>query len=190
MALNAEDTQVEIWLDRCYFGKGERSEGKWMDAQVADELAALNAILVGLSARIRFSDDWMGMAERISGYERIDVEIRIAGFDEAKAGYEWRLYARHNERGEIPMTGGRHRVPAPPQYLSAAPGRGLLDWMKRDDPQKWTREFEGREYYEGNMLVIRKSVEVLRSRFQRARLVMDYWPDYADREARARIELE
>ena len=27
MALNAEDTQAEIWLDRCYFGKGSRSEG-------------------------------------------------------------------------------------------------------------------------------------------------------------------
>lgn len=190
MALNAEDTQAETWLDRCYFGKGRRSEGKWGDAQVTDELAALNAILVGLSARFSFSDNWLGIAERISGYERIDVEIRINGFDEAKAGYEWRLYARHNERGEVPMTGGRHRVPAPPQYFSAAPRRGLLDWMKRDDPQKWTREFEGREYYEGNVLVIRKSVEVLRSRFQQARLEMDYWADYADQQALARIEME
>ena len=145
---------------------------------------------MGLSAKISFSDDWLGIAERISGYERIDVEIRFAGFDAAKAGYEWRLYARHNERGEIPMTGGRHRVPAPQHYLSAAPRRGLLDWMKRDDPQKWTREFEGREHYEGNVLVIRKSVEVLRSRFQQARLEMDYWADYADQQALARIELE
>lgn len=191
MALNAEDTQAEIWLDRCYFGRGQRSEGKWSDTQVGNELAALNAILVGLSAKISFSDDWFGIAERVSGYERIDVEIRIAGFDAAKAGYEWRLHARHNERGEIPMIGGRRRVPAPQHYISAAPKRGLLDWMKRDDPQKWTREFaEEPERYEGNMLVIRKSVEVLRSKFQHARLEMDYWPDYSDQGALAQIELE
>lgn len=190
-ALNSEDTQAEIWLDRCYFGKGQRTEGKWTDASVADELAALNAILVGLSAKVSFSDDWLGLSERISGYERIDVEIRISGFDAASAGYEWRLYARHNARGEIPMIGGRHRVPTPPHYLSAAPSRGLLGWMKRDDPQKWTREIAPeRKYYEGSVLVIRQSVELLRSRFQKARLEMDYWPDYADQTALARIELE
>lgn len=191
MALNAEDTQAEIWLDRCYFGRGQRSEGKWSDAQVANELAALNAILVGLSAKISFSDDWFGIAERVSGYERIDVEIRIAGFDADKAGYEWRLHARHNERGEIPMMGGRRRVPAPQQYISAAPKRGLLDWMKQDDPQKWARDFEEKtERYEANTLVIRQSVEVLRSKFQRARLEIDYWPDYSDQGALAQIALE
>ncbi|WP_425603331.1 T6SS effector BTH_I2691 family protein [Luteimonas endophytica] len=190
VALNAEDTQAEIWLDRCYFGRGRRAEGQWTDGQVAEELAALNAIVVGLSATLSFSDDWLGISERVSGYERIDVEIRISGFDATRAGYEWRLHARHRQRGEIAMMGGRHRVPAPAQYVSAAPRRGLSDWMKRDDPQKWTREFEGRQYYDGTTLVISKSVEVLRSRFQEARLEMDYWADYSDQSALARIELE
>ena len=41
-----------------------------------------------------------------------------------------------------------------------------------------------------HILVIRKSVEVLRSKFQHARLEMDYWPDYSDQGALAQIELE
>lgn len=190
LALNAEDTQTEIWLDRCYFGKGKRSEGKWTNAQVSGELAGLNAILVGLSAKLSFSDDWLGIAERISGYERIDVEIRIAGFDANKAGYEWKLLARHESRGEILMTDGRHRVPSPPTYFKAAPERGLFDWMKSDNPENWTRQFEGRSYTENNVLVIRKSVEVLRSKFQQARLTMDYWADYADQSALAHLDLD
>ena len=88
------------------------------------------------------------------------------------------------------MMGGREKVPAPPRYLSATPSR-LPGWMQRDDPIKWTREFGApRQSYEDNALVIRQSVEVLRSRFQQARLTMDYWPDYADQEALARLELE
>ncbi|RPE75865.1 T6SS effector BTH_I2691 family protein [Vulcaniibacterium tengchongense] len=191
MALNAEDTQAEIWLDRCYFGKGARSEGKWTDAQVSDELAALNAILVGLSAKISFSDAWLGIAERISGYERIDVEIRIFGFEQERGAYEWRLYAQHEEtRREYVTLGGRHRVPPPTLYVQAAPNRGIFGGLTRDESEDWFRGFDkGTETYEDGAWVIRDSVEVQRSRFQRARLRLDYWPDYADRSARASVEL-
>lgn len=192
MAINAEDSQAEIWLDRCYFGHGKRSEGRWQDSQAAQEMAALNAILVGLSAKISFSDAWLGIAERISGYERIDVEIRIVGFNEGRAGYEWNLSARHDTRGHFALVGGRHQVAAPPTYMSATPSRySLPEWMQKDDPQLWTREI-GRpsKIYADGVLVIRQSVEVLRSRFKEAALTMNYWPDYTDQAALARIELQ
>ncbi|WP_123770338.1 hypothetical protein [Vulcaniibacterium tengchongense] len=143
-----------------------------------------------LWAKIGVSDAWLGIAEGMSGYERIDVEIRIVGFDRARSAYEWRLYARHEKRGEIAATAGRHGMPAPPMYVQAAPNRGIFGGLTRDESEDWFRGFDkGTETYEDGAWVIRDSVEVQRSRFQRARLRLDYWPDYADRSARASVEL-
>lgn len=178
MALNAEDSQAEIWLDRCYFGKGNRSEGKWSDAQVADELAGLNAIIVGLSAKVGFSDAWFGMAERITGYERIDVEIRIVGFDASNGAYDWKLLVRHNRRGNMQPLFGSHGIPKPmPEFRASNPRRRLFT---RDRPENWFRNHVHSERYEEGALVIRHSIEVERRYFQEAQLNVDYWVDRYD----------
>lgn len=178
-ALNAEDTQAEIWLDRCYFGLGERTEGKWNDGQIMDELTELNSILVGLAAQMGFSDSWLGMEERITGYETIEMEIKFGAFDTAKSVYKWRLFALHEgKKKEFEVSAGEHGLLSAQQFLSALPAQDKVEKRNSDTPDKWFRNWKRTQSSEDGAWVVRESVEVQRKKFQNARLQVDYWPDY------------
>ncbi|RNF84988.1 hypothetical protein EER27_04140 [Lysobacter psychrotolerans] len=191
-AINAEDTQAEIWLDRCCFGYGKRSEGKWSDEMRFEELAELNAILVGLSAQMGFSDAWLGLEERVTGYETITFDITLGSYSPGRSALEWRLYAVHERRGEITAHGGRLGLPPAQHYVSASPSRGVSDWFSRDKPEDWFRNFEGGQLSqgEGGLWSIKGSFDVQREKFQTARLKVDYWPDYSDKDALATLTLK
>ena len=185
-ALSAESTPIEIWLDRCYFGHGKRTEGKWTDLQAADELAALNAVVFGVSVTLKFSDSWLWLKERFTGYDRIELEVRLPGFDPRAGGYHWVLKVRHKRRGDLQPLFGEH--PRRTQtYMSASPRARLLS---RDRPENWFRESTATEAYESGVYVIRQSIDVNTEYFQSARLVLDYWPDRTMDDARASIDVE
>lgn len=183
MALDAEDSQAEVWLDRCYFGIGERSEGKWSDSDVAEELAELNAILVGLSGTLGFSDAWLYLEEHVTGYERLDYEVKLGGYANG-AAYEWVLYALNSDDStDYPAASGR---------AGSIPlvTRGGDESEKHKIKDRWFREPSqsvGTDKDSGGALVIRGSVEVLAKKFQSARLEARYWPDPQDRSAMAQI---
>ena len=130
-ALNAEDTQMEIWLDRCLFGYGKRGQSslvdaKWTDTQIGQEMAALNAIMAGLSGKMGFSNRWLWLQERITGFEEIELEITFANFDESVSEYEWTLQVRNISNGrDVPVVRGFYRPdehsPRPLVY-NARPG--------------------------------------------------------------------
>lgn len=189
-ALNAEDTQAEIWLDRCYFGLGKRAEGKWNENQSLEELSELNSILVGLSAQMGFSDSWLGLEERITGYETIDMEIKFGAFDTAKSVYKWRLFARHEgKKKEFEISAGEHGLLSAQQFLSALPTDDKVDKRNSDTPDKWFRNWKRSESKQDGAWVVRESVEVQRTKFQNARLQVDYWPDYDSGSTKASLSL-
>ncbi|WP_284455864.1 T6SS effector BTH_I2691 family protein [Alloalcanivorax xenomutans] len=188
-AINAEDTQAEIWLDRCYFGYGERSEGKWTDGQAVEELKQLNAIYAGLSATMGFSDPWLGLKEMIFDYDRIDLKIRFGSFNE-KSAYEWRLWITHESRGEVVAAGGRHGMPPPQHYVTAAPRRSAFSWLSDDRPDKWIGDRTDFEGYRDNVWTVEEKVEVQSGRFVEARLEVTFWLDFDDRAAVATLEMK
>lgn len=185
-ALSAESTPIEIWLDRCYFGHGKRTEGKWTDLQAADELATLNAVVFGVSVTLKFSDSWLWLKERFTGYDRIELEVRLPGFDPKVSSYHWALKVRHKRRGDMQPLFGEH--PHQTQaYISASP---RVRFLSRDRPENWFRESTATESYESGVYVIRQSIEVNTEYFQKARLMLDYWPDRTMGDARASIDVE
>lgn len=189
-ALNAEDTQAEIWLDRCYFGFGERAEGKWSDAQLAKELTELNAILVGLSGQMGFSDNWLGIEERVTGYETIEVELKFGAFNPERSAYRWVLYATHEERGKaFQAMGGKCGLPKEQQYVSAARSPSAWDKLSGDVPEKWFRNRQPDAREEDGVWIVKESVEVQRGRFEKARLEVEYWPVYEPGATKATLEL-
>lgn len=188
-AINAEDTQAEIWLDRCYFGYGDRSEGKWTDAQAVEELKQLNAIYAGLSASMGFSDSWLGLKEIIFDYDRVDLSIRFGGFNE-KSAYEWRLWVTHESRGNVVAAGGRHGMPPPEHYITASPRRSAFSWLSDDRPDNWFGERTDFKGYRDNVWTEEESVEVESGRFTDALLEVTFWVDFDDREAVATLEMK
>lgn len=159
---------------------------KWTDLEAADELAVLNAVIFGVSVTLKFSDSWLWLKERFTGYDRIELEVRLPGFDPEVGGYHWVLKVRHKRRGDLQPLSGEH--PRRTQtYMSASPRARLLS---RDRPENWFRDGTATEACESGIYVIRQSIEVNTEYFQSARLVLDYWPDRAMDDARASIDVE
>ena len=185
-ALRAESTSLEIWLDRCYFGHGKRTEGKWKDQHAAEEMATLNAVVFAVSVTLKFSDSWLWLKERITGYDRIELEVRLPGFDPQTSSYHWVLKVRHNRRGDLQPLFGEHPRRTETYVSASQPVR----FLSRDRPENWFRRSTAAATYESGVYVIRQSIEVNTQYFQSARLMLDYWPDRMMDDARASLYVE
>jgi hypothetical protein len=184
-AINAEDTIAEIWMDRCYFGKGERTEGKWSDAQSSDELKYLNAIVVGLGAQVGFDDNFLGISEVFTGYDTVRVKVTMGGYEPSRSAYEWTLHVHHKDGRKFAVTGGRGGLaPIIPQ-LKAWDGKPPTE--KTDS---WFKNYKRSASVENGALIVEDSVEVTTAFFQKVSVDAKYWVDKSDNQALAQVQLE
>lgn len=182
-AISAERTVAEIWLDRCYFGKHERSEGAWADAQFDEELAGLNAIVLGLEASLGFNDDWLGISEQFTHYDTVKLSIRMPGADAATA-CKAVLTLHHVTEGDIPVLTLRtanlasELAPDP----AATYGKRFYKWFR--NAQIDNTSHQGVATLEGE-------VQVRVEEFQKAKLHVDYWPNHdVDPSAKASFDID
>nr|WP_305000225.1 T6SS effector BTH_I2691 family protein [Salinisphaera sp. Q1T1-3] len=184
-AANAEDTQAEIWLDRCYFGLGERTEGKWTDQDINRELAQFNAILVGLSGEVGFNNDYLGMRSVLTDCDTVGMKLILGHFDPDRSAYEWTLSLQQSDgRWFQRILAGRHGVERPMPQMSALPDDAIIE-----DTRGWFEDMQQEQSDHENARVIHASVQVDTERFQNARLEATYWRDKADQSAQAQIRL-
>ncbi|SOY61419.1 conserved membrane hypothetical protein [Cupriavidus taiwanensis] len=168
-ATSLESTPVEIWLDRCYWGYGKRAEGKWIDGQLNEELADLNALVLGLGVELGFNDDWF---ETTSGFDTLRVKLSFANFDGMRSVYEWKVKAIDGRgQSQLVMAGGRDAQVMP--ELRAASSTATDTSLK-------FRNRQGTGRTENGAYVVEESVEVNTRVYKRAQIDVRYWPDRND----------
>lgn len=180
-AMNAEDTVAEIWMDRCCFGKGERGEGKWTDAQAVEELEHLNAIVVGLAAQVEFSDAYWGLGQLIDGYDTVNVKVTFADFKADQSEYAWSLWLHHED--------GR-RIQAAADHWPLAPVSASAGLAPSAEEALWLKNRDIVTKADGNNRVIEGGIDVLTTYFQRVTIEASYFIDRMDRAAVARVAIE
>ncbi|UIN21239.1 hypothetical protein LAZ82_22765 [Herbaspirillum frisingense] len=183
-AMNAESSQAELWADRCYFGVNRNEKGIWTDAQMAEEMAALNAIIAGL----RIELGTRSMASRISGAldfdghlsDNVRLKISFGMFDQENSAYEWEWYAKHKKNGNVLLY--KDSYGRPPWPLAPTPTRALrksdiAQWPSVD-PYARTLVFDD----EGNTAAaIQQAYASIHSgEFSEISLKVNYWPDSSD----------
>ena len=173
-ATNLESTPVEVWLKRCYWGKGGREEKKWRDDQMNEEVADLNALVLGLGVEMGFNDDWTELA---TGFDTIKVKLTLASYDSSRSVYEWKVKAI-DARGnsELIMAGGQDPDVLP--ELRATPSK-VIDKSSRYRNRQGTAQRGVGSY------VIEESIEVNTEIFKKAEIEVKYWPDKSDPEGLA-----
>lgn len=184
-AINAESTVAEIWMDRCVFGAGLRSEGKWTDKQVAEELEHLNAIVIGLGAEVGFSHNLLGIGKMLSGYDTVKVKVTFGGFEAARSALEWTLWMHHKDGRKFAVVGGRSGLSPIQAELRAWDGK-----RSPDDIESWFKNFRSAAQTESGALSVEHSVDVRTDYFQRMSVDAVYWVDKADDGAVAKLHLE
>lgn len=177
-AMNAEDTAAEIWLDRSYFGYGKRAAGKWTDRQLNEELAELNAVLLGLKAEVEWEDNW--------GKDGVNIKLTMPGFDYKKSAYEYTVSVQHSNGRWYSVIGGRHNVPAPPTYVQAWDGKCSSgpDLSKAFEFSNAKRLAYTETDDQGNKAFVVKDGFLLdENMFSRTKIEFKYWYEKADDEA-------
>ena len=184
-AINAEDTIAEIWMDRCYFGKGERTEGEWTDAQALEELKFLNAIVIGLGAPLGFDDNFLGISELFTGYDTVRVKVTMGGYDAHRSAYEWTMNMHHKDGRKFSVTGGRGGLPPIMAQFKAWDGK-----QSNEDQASWFKNYKRSAAVENGALIIEDSVDVRTDFFQKVSVDAKYWLDKSDDQALARVQME
>ncbi len=169
LAVNLESTPAEVWLDRCYWGLGKRAEGKWTDSQFNEEIADLNALVLGLGAELAFNDDW---TEAATGFDTLKVKLTFANYSAAKSVYEWKVRGVGGKgNSEIVMAGGQDAQVLP----EFRPMGASVDKSSR----MRNRQGTGGAQKDGSY-VVEESIEVNTGIFKSAQLEVRYWPDRND----------
>jgi hypothetical protein len=193
-AAQAEDTQAGIWLDRCYWGKGSRyanasnpADRPWGPKEVNDELAQLNAIVLGMNGETGFNDDYWGL----ENYDTVKAKITFPFFDPNAGAYEWRLVAK-GSKGNRSITlakGSWGQMPDDPESIIV---RGTARKQNIDN----TPYFKNLRISppmpggpDNKAHVIEVSVEVWTPNFKDVELTAEYVPDVMDPAGRARLAL-
>lgn len=173
-ATNVERTPVEVWLDRCYWGKGRRKEGKWTDTQVSDEIADLNALVLGLGVELGFNDDWTEMG---TGFDTLKVKLTFASYDAKRSVYAWKVKAIDGRgASELIMAGGEDPDVLP--EFKPMPSK-IIDTSSRYRNRQGTAQRGTGSY------TIEESIEVNTTIFKSAQIEVKYWPDKNDPEGLA-----
>ena len=170
-AMNLERTPVEIWLDRCYWGKGKRKERPWTDAQMDEEIADLNGLVLGLGVEMGFNDDW---SEFQTGFDTLKVKLTLASYDAKQSVYEWKVFGI-DDRGtpELIMAGGQDPDVLPEMWPTP---------KKIDDKSARYRNRKGTAQNGPSGYTIAESIEVNTHIFKQAKIEVKYWPDKSDPE--------
>lgn len=170
-ATSLESTPTEVWLDRCYWGYGTRAEGKWTDEKLSEELADLNALVLGLGVELGFNDDWF---EATSGFDTLNVKLSFANFDKNRSVYEWKVRAIDGRgQSQLVMAGGRDSQIMP--EFKAMPSK-IVDATAKFRNRQGTGRTENGAY------IVEESVELNTRLYKRAQIEVRYWPDRADTE--------
>jgi hypothetical protein len=196
-AAKAEDTQAGIWLDRCYWGKGERfgngsnsADRPWTNSEVEDELKQLNAIVLGLKGETGFNDDGWGFADWT--WDTVKAKLTFPYFNAQYAAYEWRLRAiGRNGAPSVTLARGNHGdLPEDPNTIVV---RGTTKRKQNTDQTEYFRNLvispARAEGSDGTMRVIEVSVEVSVKHFQDVELTAEYVLDTLDPQGRASLSL-
>lgn len=195
-ALNAEDSQAAIWLDRCYWGKGARykssenaAEMPWTDKQVDDELSNLNAIIVGLSGQTGFNDDGWGFADWV--WDTVKAKLTFPNFDSQDSAFEWSLRAVNAQQAlSITIAGGKYQtVPDDPNSVTVRASAT----KKTVDTSQYIRNLVGptlrKEGRNQDVMVMEVSAEVRVKYFKDVVLMAEYVPVKSDPRGRASLSL-
>jgi 2-hydroxychromene-2-carboxylate isomerase len=193
-AAQAEDTQAGIWLDRCYWGKGSRyanaknpADRPWTNREVNDELAQLNAIVLGMNGETGFNDDYWGLEK----YDTVKAKVTFPFFDPNTGAYEWRLVAR-GSKGNRSITlakGSWGQMPEDPEAIvvRAAARKQNVDNTRYFKNLRISPPMLGGPDNKGH--VIEVSVEVWTPTFSDVELTAEYVPDVTDAAGRASLVL-
>ncbi|MCM5679716.1 hypothetical protein M8A51_09230 [Schlegelella sp. S2-27] len=167
-ATHATDSPAEIWLDRCFWGKGQRTEGKWSSREFATELAEMNCLVLGLKAEISFNDDWN---ELLKKQDTVNMEIMLPQYDKQGSALSLLVTAiDSNNNGYLLY---RENINTPvPENLPAKVLDGSLLWQRSTSKDS-----------------IEHGVRVMKMQFlagahyKRVALQLKYWPDATDESA-------
>ena len=172
-AMWAEDTPLEIWLDRCFFGMGKRSEGRWTDAQHGEEVAELNSVILGAKAEIGFNDDWN---ELIKGTDTVNLRFTLPQFDASGSAYSISAFAVTSGESVMPIFGRQFNRASTLAVEPSVPGR----YSVVQGSQKVVDA--------GGARVLSVDVEVNRSVYRKVQAKLEYWPDADDDTAVLQID--
>lgn len=186
-AMTAEDTVAEIWMDRCYFGRGERSEKPWTDAQAVEEIEHLNAIYVGLGAQVGFNDNILGDSGLLSDYDTVKVQIKLGDYDANRSAYEWSLWIHHKDGRKFRVMSGQAGRSNEPQPIVSMVNDGN---HSSDGSEIWIKRRVYDRSMEKTTLTIQASADVLTKYFSKVSLEAQYWLDQVDQAAVARVLIE
>ena len=196
-AAKAEDSQAAIWLERCYWGTGQRFKNAgnaldrpWEDKEINEELAQLNAIIIGLSGETGFNDDWLGMGDFF--WDTVKAKVTFPNFDAGNSAFEWQLRAVNRPTGRrVVLAGGKSIVdlPADPDAIVV---QGAARHRAQDNTE-YFRNVQGpnskREGKNHDLLTVEVSVEVRVKYFGDVELTAEYVPDVTDPRGRAYLAL-
>jgi hypothetical protein len=172
-AMWAEDTPLEIWLDRCFFGNGKRSEGRWTDARHGEEVAELNSVILGAKAEIGFNDDWN---ELITGTDTVNLRFTLPQFDASGSAYSISAFAITAGGSMMPIFGRQWNRASGIVFEPLVPGR----YKVLPGSEKVTTVDGAR--------VVSVDVEVNRSAYRKVQAKLQYWPDADDETAILEID--
>ena len=172
--VNAERTPVEVWLDRCYWGKGQRAEGKWRDDQANEEVAELNALVLGLGVELGFDRGWLQILDSSSHFDTLKVKLTLADYDAARSVYAWKVRA-------IDFRGASELIMAGGQDPDVLPEMKPMPTKIIDTSQRY-RNRQGTARRESGTYVIEETIEINTLVFKKAQIEVKYWPDKKDPE--------
>lgn len=173
-AARAEDTSAEIWLDRCFWGKGKRSEGKWSDREVRAELAEMNSMILGAKAEIAFNDNW---DEHFTGFDSVIARIMLPQYD--RKGSAMNLVLAALDQG-----GREHLLYRDSLNRSIS---SVLPIKTSDGSLQWERGKGGDSVQHGTR-TIEQHFLVARNKYKKVILNVEYWPDSTDEAALLQIQ--
>ncbi|BET63198.1 T6SS effector BTH_I2691 family protein [Yersinia pseudotuberculosis] len=163
-ASQLRSTPFEVWLRRSCFGIPHDHDVVWHEDSLQDlnaSLTAFNAIVNGMAVEVGYE----GLSE-LQGirYTKLELRLSLPGCKEATSA--WELCLTGGEANTV-LLAETHNVPGKPDHRLAAP----------------TSEYYSGRYKraaEGNNLEIRAEVWVNESRYGKATLDVNYWPDKTD----------
>ncbi|AJJ05494.1 MULTISPECIES: T6SS effector BTH_I2691 family protein [Yersinia] len=163
-ASQLRSTPFEVWLRRSCFGIPHDNDVVWHEDSLQDlnaSLTAFNAIVNGMAVEVGYE----GLSE-LQGirYTKLELRLSLPGCKETTSAWELRLTGGEANTVLLAET---HNVPGKLDHRLAAP----------------TSEYYSGRYKraaEGNNLEIRAEVWVNESRYGKATLDVNYWPDKTD----------
>jgi len=175
MAMCAEDTAAEIWLDRCYWGHGKRLEdgrsAKWTDHQHDIEISEMNSLVLGAKAELGFNDNWN---EVLTSRDTVSLRVTLPNYSSQGSAIAL-LATALPKRGQPHLLYYLYQGRPAPSHLPTKTDNGAIAY----EPGKAKDEVDDKK----NMRTIEQHFTVNSSMYDKVSISLDYWPDATDEEA-------